>query len=148
MDNNSINTLVSIKKLYLGGKRYQLVTEQKPIELLCSMDIEKEDYSHKKEYIPEYIDKKVLYITNFSTVYRHRNKGYAKHLLGEVIKNLKDKYDIIHLNACPYYIKDGYAVYEAPDNGLDMNRLIGFYESFGFEMCGTTKEGFKVMLLK
>lgn len=138
---------IKTEKSYYG-ELYILVNEDKPLKALCSLNVEEESDFNKEKYIPEYIDKKVLYITNFSTSYFHRNKGYAKLLLTDVISRLKSKYDIIHLNACPYYIKNFDVVYETPDNGLDMNKLVEFYKSFGFEMCGTTEEGWKIMLLK
>lgn len=127
---------------------YSLELEENPKDVLCSLCVERERIWNKKEYIPDYADRKVLFISDFTTRYKHRNKGYAKYLLQEIIKRFKDDYDLIHLNACPYYIEDGYAVYKAPDNGLDMERLIKFYESFGFEIYGNTPEGFKAMILK
>jgi GNAT superfamily N-acetyltransferase len=127
---------------------YSLELEENPKDVLCSLCVERERIWNKKEYIPDYAGKNVLFISNFNTRYNHRNKGYARYLLQEIIKRFKDDYDLIHLNACPYYIENDYAVYEAPDNGLDMERLIKFYESFGFEIYGDTIEGFKAMILK
>ena len=137
-----------IKKVGILCSTYILGLEENPNEVLCSLCVEQERIWYKKKYIPDYADRKVLFISDFTTEYNHRNKGYARYLLQEIIKRFKDDYDLIHLNACPYYIEDGYAVYKAPDNGLDMERLIKFYESFGFEIYGDTIEGFKAMILK
>ena len=137
-----------IKEMGFFYDTYSLELEENPKDVLCSLCVERERIWNKKEYIPDYADRKVLFISNFSTRYNHRNNGYARYLLQEVIKRFKDDYDLIHLNACPYYIENDCAVYEAPDNGLDMERLIKFYESFGFEIYGDTIEGFKAMILK
>ena len=137
-----------IKKVGVFYNTYILGLEEKPNEVLCSLCVNQETIWNKRKYIPDYTDRKVLFISDFTTRYNHRNKGYARYLLREIIKRFKDNYDLIHLNACPYYIEDGYAVYKAPDNGLDMDSLIKFYESFGFEIYGNTPEGFKAMILK
>lgn len=128
-------------------QRFSLRDDSNELKILCSLNAKVEDKYEKREYIPEYIDKKVLYITNFTTRYECRGMGYATYLLKEIISRFRDKFDLIHLNACPYYFHNGSPVFEAPDNGLDMDRLIKFYESFGFKVCGTTEEGFKAMIL-
>ena len=137
-----------LKVVVSGCGRYCLRNEDNEFKTLCSLCAVCEDFCNKQKYIPEHIREKVLYITNFETDCFNRNKGYATYLLKEVIELLKDEYDLIHLNACPYYIVNGCAIYETPNNGLDMDMLVKFYESFGFEVCGTSKEGFKIMVLK
>lgn len=128
-------------------QRFSVRDDSNELKILCSLNAKVEDKYEKREYIPEYIDKKVLYITDFSTKYECRGMGYATYLLKEIISRFRDKFDAIHLNACPYYFHNGSPVFEAPDNGLDMDRLIKFYESFGFKVYGTTEEGFKAMIL-
>ena len=117
-------------------------------KVLCSIRVEEASDGTKIRYIPEYMDKKVLYIFNFETEYWNRNKGYATFLLKDIIKRFKGKYDLMCLNACPYHFEYGEVVYEPPVNGLDMDRLVEFYKSFGFEVYGVTKEGFKTMILE
>jgi GNAT superfamily N-acetyltransferase len=106
-------------------------------EIYSSLDVEKEDIFDKKDYIPEFSDKKVLYLYNFTTKEKYRNKGYAKHLLKYVIDffkdNEKNEFDMLHLNACPYYVIGGIPVYEPPTNGLPMEKLLEFYQSLGLE---------------
>jgi ribosomal protein S18 acetylase RimI-like enzyme len=135
-------------KVIEENQTFSLRDDSNGLKLLCSLVAKVEDKYEKRKYIPEYIDKKVLYITSFTTIYKFRNMGYATYLLKEIISRFRDKFDLIHLNACPYYFNNGSTVFEAPDNGLDMDRLIKFYESFGFKVYGTTEEGFKVMILK
>jgi hypothetical protein len=117
-------------------------------KVLCSIRVEEASDGTKIRYIPEYMDKKVLYIFNFETEYWNRNKGYATFLLKDIIKRFKGKYDLMCLNACPYHFEYGEVVYEPPVNGLGMDRLVEFYKSFGFEVYGATKEGFKTMILE
>ena len=87
-------------------------------------------------------------MTNFSTLTEYRHKGYATKLLKDVIRRFKGKYDVIHLNACPYYCNGFDVVYEPPKGGLDMDKLTKFYESYGFKELSVTNQGWKVMLLE
>lgn len=125
-------------------------------EIYCSLDVEEECVNDKKHYIPEFCDKNVLYITCFETKEEHRNKGYAKYLLAYVInffKKNQEKYhlDMLHLNACPYYLEGLKPIYKAPKSGLEFEKLIEFYESFGLvsykEYDQTTEDKGMVMIM-
>lgn len=98
--------------------------------------------------LDKYMDKKILYLYCFYTYSSHRNKGYGTYLLKDVIRRFKGKYDLIHLNACPYCFKNGIVEYQPPRNGLDKQKLFEFYESFGFELHGITKEGYGIFMHK
>lgn len=132
---------------FYGMYRYSIMSDDGRF-CICSIQVEKEDERDKAIYIPDYIDKKVLYLTDFNTLTEYRHKGYATKLLKDVIRRFKGKYDVIHLNACPYYCKGFNVVYEPPKRGLDMDKLTKFYESFGFKELRATRQGWKVMLLE
>ena len=126
-------------KTHWSGIRFEL--RNKYGTICSSLDVEMEDGLDKHEYIPEFQDKKVLYLTNFETKTRQRNKGYAKYLLNYVIDHYKNNnecnYDMLHLNACPYCFKgNGEVKYEPPIKGLDIDKLLEFYKSFGLEIHG------------
>lgn len=129
------NITVEIKT-HWSGTRFEL--RNKYGTICSSLDVEMEDVFDKHSYIPEFQDKKVLYLTNFETKTRQRNKGYAKYLLNYVIDHYKDdNYDMLHLNACPYcYGSNGDVKYEPPMKGLDVDKLLEFYKSFGLEIHG------------
>ena len=112
---------------------YKLMNEKD--ETLTELCAEKEHPFNLFFYLPNCNENdKVLYITNFTTKKQYRNKGYGKYLLTKVINRYKGKYDMVHLNACPYHIKnDGTPIFEAPKNGLNENKLIEFYKNIGFE---------------
>jgi GNAT superfamily N-acetyltransferase len=139
---------MKIKEDYFCGiRRYSIMSDDGRIHI-CSITVEKEDECDKAIYIPDYIDKKVLYLADFNTLTEYRHKGYATKLLKDVIRRFKGKYDVIHLNACPYYYKGFDVVYEPPKGGLDMDKLTKFYESYGFKELSVTSQGWKVMLLE
>lgn len=129
--------IVKEKSTYYKGRyltwyyRYSLMSENG--ELLSSIDVEEETLSDKVEYISEYKDKKVLYLTSFRTVSQFRNQGYGKYLLEKILNRFKGKYELIHLNACPYYEIPFNVKYKAPENGLQIRDLVKFYECFGFK---------------
>ena len=125
---------------------YQLVNEDGGI--LSSVCVENEEPMYKFRYVREFKDKKIAYIFNFETSNGNRKKGYGRYLLKDVIRRFKGKYDIIHLNACPYYLKDNDVIYESPKDGLNKQKLIKFYESLGFESYKTLVNGWEIMLLK
>jgi len=132
---------------FCGMYKYSIMSDDGRF-CICSITVEKETELDKAIYIPDYINKKVLYLTDFNTLTEYRHKGYATKLLKDVIRRFKDKYDAIHLNACPYYCKGFNVVYEPPKEGLDMDKLTKFYESFGFKELSVTSKGWKVMLLE
>ena len=116
---------------------------------LSELKVEEEEALVKRRYkLDKYMDKKILYLYNFKTNYYYRNKGYGTCLLKDVIRRFKGKYDFIHLNACPYCFKNGMVEYRPPRNGLDKQKLFEFYESFGFELHGITKEEWGIFTLK
>ena len=135
------------KDCFCGMYRYSIMSDDGRIHI-CSITVKKEDERDKAIYIPDYIDKNVLYLADFNTLTEYRHKGYATKLLKDVIRRFKGKYDVIHLNACPYYFKGFNVVYEPPKGGLDMDKLTKFYESFGFKELSVTSKGWKVMLLE
>ena len=124
-------------------------------DTLSELCVEEECLSDVCYYIPEYESKKILYITNFITTKKFRNKGYGKFLLTRVINRFKGKYDMLHLNACPYHIvyQGLYEnpIFEAPENGLKMDKLIQFYKQAGLEELreqATHDCKFMIMLMK
>ena len=135
------------KDSFCGMYRYSIMSDDGRF-CICSITVKKEDERDKATYIPDYIDKNVLYLADFNTLTEYRHKGYATKLLKDVIRRFKGKYDVIHLNACPYYFKGFNVVYEPPKGGLDMDKLTKFYESYGFKELGVTSQGWKVMLLE
>lgn len=118
------------KKTWYGITTYTLKNENGVT--LSELCVREEIQDDKQFFIEEYIDKKILYLTDFSTREKYRKKGYGKYLLTEVIKRYKGKYDILHLNACPFFLTHLGAVYETPKNGLEMNKLVQFYKQVGF----------------
>ena len=135
------------KCCFCGMYRYSIMPDDGRIHI-CSITVKKEDERDKAIYIPDYIDKNVLYLADFNTLTEYRHKGYATKLLKDVIRRFKGKYDVIHLNACLYYFKGFNVVYEPPKGGLDMDKLTKFYESYGFKELSVTSQGWKVMLLE
>lgn len=135
------------KDCFYGMYSYSIMSDDGRF-CICSITVENETERNKARYIPDYINKKVLYLTDFNTLTEYRHKGYATKLLKDVIRRFKGKYDAIHLNACPYYRKGFDVVYEPPKGGLDMDKLTKFYESFGFKELSVTSKGWKVMLLE
>ena len=140
---NAAKDWFSYKPIYT----YSLVSKEGIT--LSELKVEEEKALVKRTYkLDKYMDKKILYLYNFETNYYYRNKGYGTYLLKDVIRRFKGKYDFIHLNACPYCFKNGMVEYQPPRNGLDKQKLFEFYESFGFELYGMTKEGWGIFTLK
>ena len=135
------------KECFCGWYKYSIMSDDGRFHI-CSIHVEKEDERDKAKYVPDYINKKVLFLTSFNTLTEYRHKGYATKLLKDVIRRFKGKYDAIHLNACPYYFMGLNVVYKPPKGGLDMDKLTKFYESFGFKELSVTSKGWKVMLLE
>lgn len=125
--------IVKEKRVYNNGTYYTYSLISENGDLLSSIDVEKEILEDKIKYINEYKDKNVLYLTCFKTVSRFRNNGYGRYLLKNILQRFKGKYEVIHLNACPYYEKLFNIEYKAPNNGLKIKKLVKFYESFGFK---------------
>lgn len=116
--------------------RYKLISDDEKV--LCSIDADVETIEDKTKYINEYKDKKVIYLNTFSTTDGNRNKGYGRYLLNDVIRRFKGKYDLIHLNACPYHHPSPFwTIYKAPKDGLKTKRLVEFYKTFGFKKLRT-----------
>lgn len=126
---------------------YSLVSKEGII--LSELKVQEERACEKRLYeLDKYMDNKILYLYNFHTCSRHRNKGYGTYLLKDVIRRFKGKYDFIHLNACPYCFKNGMVEYKPPRNGLDKQKLFEFYESCGFELYRMTKQEWGIFTLK
>ena len=62
-----------IKETCFFYDTYSLELEENPKDVLCSLCVERERIWNKTEYIPDYADKKVLFISNFNTRYNHRS---------------------------------------------------------------------------
>ena len=85
-------------------------------------------------------NKKALFLYNFITNEKYRNEGYGKYLLQRTLNIFKEKYDIMYLLACPFYLtKEGQPIYETSNNGLNMNNLVQFYQKMGFTKYGERK---------
>lgn len=138
----------SLKKGYNGEKYYVYELVDGNGDVLSTICVEKENIVDKVRYIKNFAHKKVAYLYNFETNNNNRNKGCGRCLLNEIIRRFKGKYDLIHLNACPYHETLYGVVYREPKNGLNKQQLIKYYKSFGFKLHGTTSEGWKIMLLK
>lgn len=127
---------LKIEKVVCGywntGTRY--ILRNKNGKECCSVCVEKELMYDKIKYLFAERGKKCLYVYNFYTEGRYRNKGYGKYLLKNILKRFKCKYDIIHVNASPYYwTKGDVKTGQSPKNGLTLEQLVDFYKSFGFE---------------
>ena len=64
----------------------------------------------------------------------------SQYLLNAVLSDLKEKCDIVHLDACPYYERGYKVTYRAYGNALSKKKLIEFYQSLGFTKYGKYKE--------
>jgi ribosomal protein S18 acetylase RimI-like enzyme len=121
------------ERLYGVENGYRYTLYNKNNKECSSLEVEKECFRDKFCNLRDDFEKDVLYICNFNTNSRHRNKGYGRALLQNIINRYKGKYELIHLNVCPFFEHEIWVEEDAvPKNGLDKDRLLKFYESFGF----------------
>lgn len=83
-------------------------------------------YEHSADHTEVYID--FLYTPN-----EHRKYGYATELMNRFIKTMS-KYDTITLYSATYF-------------GSELDKLIKFYEKFGFKVSGNKAELYAYMTL-
>jgi GNAT superfamily N-acetyltransferase len=100
-----------------------------------------EDFENEfseEEYDKLFYGNNVYDITFFEIDTKYKSKGYAKPIFKYVLNYIIDtlKADQIYLNACPITIQ----------RGLNMNDLIGFYESFGFNIV--LDQGYNKLMIK
>ena len=119
---------------YLNGKKhyikntweYQLFNSEGV--LLSELCVRKESGDERYCNFEDFgVDKSILYIHSFNTLPEYRKMGYGRFLLKNILSRFKGKYDLIHLDVCPYFEAE-------KENGLCMSDLLSFYESFGFKL--------------
>lgn len=93
------------------------------IELMSAAYWYFEDEFSEDDYDDMFPDDKVFKIEHLEVSDKHKGKGIAKILMNKVIDKAKElNYNNIYLNASPM-----------GNSGLQLNDLVGFYESFGFK---------------
>jgi len=103
-----------------GSTYFKLVDDQTN-RCLSSLEVAFQTFSLDRKRRLEFPDCDIFYLSDFTTKFGERKKGYGRQLLNLVKENTKGKfiYLIVH-SSDEYYMKD--------------NQLVEFYKSIGFEV--------------
>ena len=102
-----------------GSTYFKLVDDQTH-RCLSSLEVAFQTFSLDRKRKLEFPDCDIFYLSDFTTKFRERKKGYGRQLLNLVKENTKGKFIYLIVHTSDGFMKD--------------NQLVEFYKSIGFEV--------------